>query len=110
MQTAAPLVLEAASTGDALAAGIVREQTRALAWQARRLVAQSPPIEPRLALFGGLAASAYYRGALQEALREALPAWSCLDAPCPPVSGALRLARAAGSGRASDEGRVTKGE
>ena len=92
IQQMAPLVLEAAEAGDAVARRIVETQTRALARQAAWLAGRAGPIAPRLALLGGLSRSAYYREALSEALLAALPGWRIAEPLHPPVVGALRLA------------------
>ncbi len=93
----APLVLEAAEEGDAVARRIVADQTQALARQAVWLAGRSDPIETRLALLGGLTRSAYYKKALSDALTAALPGWRIQEPLHPPVVGALRLAVAATS-------------
>ena len=95
LQQVAPLVIEAAEGGDAVAARLVGEATQALAQQVARLAGDAGPLTPRVALLGGLAHEAYYYRAFAEALAAALPGW-LLQAPAsPPVEGALRLARAA---------------
>ena len=94
VQQMARLVLDAAEDGDDIARRIVREQTQALARQAAWLAERSGPIAPRLALLGGLSRSTYYKQALSEALRAALPGWRIEQPLHPPVVGALRLAMA----------------
>ena len=97
VQQMAPLVLEAAETGDDVAQRIVAGQTQALARQARWLAGRAGRIEPRLALMGGLTRSDYYKQTLSDALRAALPGWRIQDPLHPPVVGALRLALATAS-------------
>ncbi len=97
VQQMAPLVIEAAEDGDDVAQRIVADQTKALARQARWLIGRAGPIEPRLAVLGGLTQSVYYKQALSDALRAALPGWRMQDPLHPPVVGALRLAIATAS-------------
>lgn len=92
IQEVAPLVLDAAAAGDAVATRIVRDQAAALAEQVRWLVERNASIEPRMALLGGLVRVDYYRSALQDALQERLPSWAIDVLESPPVVGALRLA------------------
>ncbi len=89
---AAPLVLEAAAAGDAVALAIVEEETRRLARQAGWLARRAGNLEPRFALIGGMTRDAFYRGRLRTALLERLPGWRS-EAPLrSPVEGALLLA------------------
>lgn len=92
LQEAAGLVLRAAAAGDAVAQRIIEEQTTALARQVAWLAEQEPPVEPRLALIGGLTNEAVYVEALHAALHRALPEWTIHSTPDAPVTGALRLA------------------
>lgn len=92
--TLAPLLLEAAESGDAVASTVLDAETDALAqqvaWLARRAGGR---LEKRVALLGGLVGEAPYRRALLQALAHRLPGW--FAAPCAraPVEGAVRLAR-----------------
>ncbi|WP_457654061.1 BadF/BadG/BcrA/BcrD ATPase family protein [Rhodocaloribacter sp.] len=89
---AAPLVLEAAAAGDAVAAAVVDEESRRLARQAGWLAHRTGDLEPRFALIGGMTRNAFYRDRLRAALLERLPGWR-LEAPHrSPVEGALLLA------------------
>jgi glucosamine kinase len=88
----APLVVQAASTGDTEAARILREQTGALADQVSWLAGRTREIERRVGLMGGLTASPDYASVLTEALRERLPVWQIDRVVDPPVAGACRLA------------------
>lgn len=92
IQDMAPLVIEAAAAGDAIATDIVARQTHQLARQVGWLVDQSGDIEPRVALLGGLAREAAYAEAMEHALQEALPGWTVKVLQQRPVIGALRLA------------------
>lgn len=92
MQNVAPLVIEAAVAGDAVAARIVDDQTDQLARQVEWLIAQCDETEPRIALLGGLMQETHYAEALQRTLRDRLPGWSVEQMHRRPVVGALRLA------------------
>ncbi len=98
LQEAAGLVLRAAAAGDAIAQRILEEQTAALAQQVVWLAEREPPVEPRLALIGGLTNEAVYVEAFHAALYRALPDWTIHPTPEAPVTGALRLALRNGSG------------
>lgn len=93
LQHAAPLVLEAAAGGDAVARRILTEQTHALARQVGYLARRAEAVTPRVALLGGLSEEAPYQEAFAEALARVLPAWPLQKPDGPPVEGALRLAR-----------------
>lgn len=92
IQNVAPLVIEAAADGDAIATQIVHTQTRRLTRQVRWLIAQAGDIEPRMALLGGLAREPHYAHVLKQALHADLPEWSIEVLQQRPVVGALRLA------------------
>lgn len=92
MQDVAPLVIEAAVAGDAVAKRIIDEQTDRLACQVEWLIARSGDTEPRIALLGGLVQETHYAHALQQTLHEHLPDWSTRTIRRRPVVGALRLA------------------
>ncbi len=92
VQDIAPLVIRAAAAGDAVARGIVDEQTRLLARQVEWLTARCDNLEPRVALLGGLVQEAYYAQVLRRTLRERLADWSIQTMRRRPVVGALRLA------------------
>lgn len=93
MQEAAALVLEAADAGDAVASGIIADQTAFLAKQVGWLAARCPSMRSRIALFGGLTKARSYADALRTALAECLPSWSVWREEAPPVTGALQLAK-----------------
>ncbi len=92
LSEAAPVILEAAAGGDAVAEAIVREQTRSLARQAGFLRRRLPDLDHRFALLGGMNRNAYYADLLQTALLEALPGWRRHPPSGAPVEGALLLA------------------
>lgn len=92
MQDVAPLVIEAALDGDAVARQIVEDQTDQLTCQVEWLIGRCDETEPRIALMGGLIRETHYASVLQQTLRERLPNWSVQTLDQRPVVGALRLA------------------
>lgn len=92
VQHMALLVLEASQQGDPAARHIVEHEVAALAAQAARLVERSAPVEPRLALCGGLAGSAHYTDTFAAALRRVLPEWTVSRPAADALEGALRVA------------------
>lgn len=88
----APLVLEAAWSGDVVARQLVREGARALALRAAWAVLQAGRVPTRLALVGGLTEHEGYRTELLGAIAEELPGWSVVRAEITPVEAALRRA------------------
>lgn len=96
VQEAAPLVVEAAAAGDAVARHIVETQVSALAAQVAWLASRADEVTPRVALLGGLMREPFYRERLTAALHEVLPAWTVQPTQHPAVFGALRLALALG--------------
>lgn len=93
LQEAAPLVLEAARQGDAVARQLTLEQARTLARQAREFTRQYSDITQRFALLGGLTSDPFYHDALAGALRDVLPDWEEATPRLSPVMGALLMAR-----------------
>lgn len=103
LQEAAPLLLEAAASGDGVALALLAEETEALARQAGLLARGRDGLERRVALAGGLGGVPVYREAFTAALARHLPDWR-LEAPRhTPVVGAWRLAQRAPGGRAHPE-------
>lgn len=92
MQDVAPLVIEAALDGDAVARQIVDDQTDQLTCQVEWLIGRCDETEPRIALMGGLIRETHYAKVLQRTLTERLPNWSVQTLDQRPVVGALRLA------------------
>lgn len=92
VQNAAPLVLEAATQGDAVAQHIIEEETGALSRQVEWLIDRGCDIEPRIALLGGLIQDDYYTQSLRDALTHRFPTWSIQKLQRRPVVGALHLA------------------
>lgn len=93
LQQFAPLVIQAASSGDAVARRIIEDQTRQLAKQVRWLYSRCQSVEPQVALLGGLVNEPYFRQALEDALHAELPGWRVTQPRNRPVVGAWRLAR-----------------
>ena len=92
VQRMAPIVVAAASAGDAVARSILQDQTARLAEQARWLAGRCSDVRPRFALLGGLIREAPYKTALAAALGEKLPGWRLEEPLHAPVYGALHLA------------------
>ncbi len=92
LQDVAPLVIRAATEGDAVASGIVDRHTHQLAQQVGWLVERCTDIEPRVALLGGLSSETPYARALRDALHNVLPGWAVEVVQQRPVVGALHLA------------------
>lgn len=88
----APLVLEAAWSGDEVARRLVWEGAHALARRAAWAVFQAGRVPTRLALIGGLTEHEGYRRELLGAIAEELPGWSVVKAEISPVEAALRRA------------------
>lgn len=93
LQSFAPIVVHTAEDGDAVAQTIISQQTGSLAHVVEALAKRCGPIERRIALVGGLINEAYYRAALQQALRKVLPGWETQLPDHRPVVGALRMAQ-----------------
>jgi N-acetylglucosamine kinase-like BadF-type ATPase len=92
LQQVAPLVLDAAADGDAIARQIVDTQTGRLADQAAWLAARCPDLLRRIAALGGLTGADTYADALRTALEQRLPGWTVRIASERPADGALRRA------------------
>lgn len=98
LQRFAPIVIEAARSGDEIAAAIVAEQTEQLARQVRWLANRCSSVRPLLALLGGLTNEPLYRRALSEALLNEFPDWTIMEPLNRPVVGAWRMATRTASG------------
>ena len=94
LQQFAPVVLEAARTGDPVARHIVDDQVARLVeqvgWLLQRL---GDDVAPRMALAGGLMNEPFYVARLREQLARRWPDWSVEVQRRRPVEGALQLAR-----------------
>ena len=92
VQHMARLVLEASENGDPMARHIVEQEADALTRQAARLVERSPPVEPKLALCGGLANSSHYTDTFAAALQHVLPGWKLCKPAADALEGAIAMA------------------
>lgn len=106
VQDIAPLVIRAATAGDAVAQQIIDAQTRQFARQVEWLIARCDNLEPRMALMGGLMQEAYYAHTLRQTLHERLADWSIQTMRRRPVVGALRLACRSGRADEPENGRA----
>ena len=93
IQNMAPLVLKAAANGDVLAGACVDKEVTALVARVANLIRRSEKIEPRLAVHGGLANSAYYLNTFKRTLDNTLPSWTLFEPESDALEGALRLAQ-----------------
>lgn len=91
--TVAPLVLDAAAEGDAVATDRLVTQVNRLAKQVGWLLGRDAPISPRIALAGGLTKNDHYRHHLRQALADHVPDATVERLRDEPVAGALRRAR-----------------
>ena len=92
LQDVAPLVMEAAANGDAVAADILTSQADALMEQLEWLLDGTDDIAPRIALLGGMLRNGHYAEVLRRTLRTRVPGWSAEVLRHEPVVGALRRA------------------
>jgi glucosamine kinase len=97
VQDMAPVVLQAARSGDAEAIRILEEQADRLSEQVSWLANRRNDIEQRIALIGGLSGADPYREILTSAIRTRLPGHDVKTEARPPVHGALSLAEKLGS-------------
>ncbi|CAM3214884.1 N-acetylglucosamine kinase [Rhodothermus bifroesti] len=93
VQEFAPVVLEAARAGDAVALRIVEEQVAQLVAQVDWLLWKLEAVRPCIALAGGLTREPFYVECLCRKLQSVLPDWSVEVEQRRPVEGALLLAR-----------------
>ena len=93
LQDVAPLVIEAAADGDAVATDILTAQVNELARQVEWLLGETDDVAPRIALLGGMLQNEHYAAALRRALADRAPDWSVEELRREPVMGALRRAR-----------------
>jgi N-acetylglucosamine kinase-like BadF-type ATPase len=89
----APLVLDAAAEGDAVATRLLTTQVAGLAEQAAWLLGRDASLAPRLTLVGGLTQNDHYAHHLRRALAERVPDATVERLRDAPVAGALRRAR-----------------
>lgn len=93
MQDVAPLVVDAAADGDAVADRIVHDAAKGLTEQVGWLVHQSDPISAEITLLGGMVQNEHYDQLLRHHLHDQFPDWSVRHLRTEPVTGALRRAR-----------------
>jgi len=93
LQDVAPLVIEAAADGDAVATDILTSQVAELVRQVEWLLGETDDVAPRIALLGGMLQNEHYAAALRRALADRVPDWSVEGLQREPVVGALRRAR-----------------
>jgi len=93
MQDVAPLVVDAAAAGDAVAARILHTAGEGLTEQVSWLVHHAQTIAPRITLLGGMVQNEHYDTVLRQHLRDHFPDWSVQQLQAEPVTGALRRAR-----------------
>ena len=93
LQDVAPLVIEAAADGDAVATDILTSQVAELVRQVEWLLGETDDVAPRIALLGGMLQNEHYAAALRRALADRVPDWSVEGLQREPVIGALRRAR-----------------
>lgn len=93
IQGIAPLVIEAADDGDAVASDILRSQVDQLVEQVGWLLNRAGAITPRITLLGGMLRNERYETCLRRRLQDRFPDWSVEVLQDEPVVGALRRAR-----------------
>lgn len=89
----APLLVDAAHAGDAVASRLLTDATDALAEQVSWIASQNRSIAPRITLLGGLLEAPFYAQALRQALAAVVPEWTVNQLETASVTGALRRAR-----------------
>lgn len=92
----APLVVEAASAGEPQACELLEREAAILVRQIELLTTPQDPVEPRVALVGGLANAPVYADVLRRSIDALAGDWYVTDAREAPEQGALRLARKRG--------------
>jgi N-acetylglucosamine kinase-like BadF-type ATPase len=93
VQTVAPLVLDAAANGDAVASDLLSTQVQRLSEQVARLLNRDVPVAPRITLIGGMLRHDHYAECLHRCLQDRCADWSIGILQDEPVLGALRRAR-----------------
>ncbi|MFB6249894.1 MAG: BadF/BadG/BcrA/BcrD ATPase family protein [Salinibacter sp.] len=93
MQDVAPLVVDAAAEGDAVASHILRDAAEGLTEQVGWLVRRAQTIAPHITLLGGMVQNDHYDHVLRRHLHDHFPDWSVQQLQTEPVMGALRRAR-----------------
>jgi len=93
LQDVAPLVIEAAADGDAVATDILTSQVADLLRQIEWLLDETNDVAPQVALVGGMIRNAHYAALLRRALADRVPEGGVTVLQEEPVVGALRRAR-----------------
>lgn len=97
LQDLAPLVIEVAERGDAVASEILTTQVADLAQQVEWLLRQTDTVDSRIALFGGMLQNDHYAQCLRRTLLDRFPEWTIEPLEREPAEGALLRARSLGS-------------
>ncbi|PSQ76854.1 MAG: N-acetylglucosamine kinase [Bacteroidetes bacterium QH_7_62_13] len=92
VQAVAPLVIEAAAEGDAVASALLSEHVSRLVEQIGWVLTRTEAMSSRITLLGGLLQNAHYEERLRSCLRERFPAWRVGRLEEEPAVGALRRA------------------
>jgi len=93
VQAVAPLVIEAAADGDAVASDLLTTQVAQLVDQVEWLLNRADDVAPRVTLVGGMLQNERYAQRLRRLLRDRFPDWAVKILQSEPVVGALRRAR-----------------
>lgn len=93
VQTVAPLVIDAAADGDAVAGRILTTQASALARHVEWVLNHDVEMASRITLLGGMVRNDHYARTLRQTLNDRFPEWSVEFLKNEPVEGALRRAR-----------------
>lgn len=93
IQTVAPLVINTAVEGDAVASNILSTQITRLTEQVEWLLNRGGTITPRITLLGGMLQNDYYTQCLRRVLGDRFPDWAIEVLQKEPAVGALRRAR-----------------
>jgi len=93
VQAVAPLVIEAAADGDAVADDLLTTQVAQLVDQVGWLLKRADDVTPRITLLGGMLQNERYAQCLRRLLQDRFPDWAVEILQAEPVVGALRRAR-----------------
>ncbi len=88
----APLILNAANQGDAVAISLVQKETELLARQSKWLLAKYPNLTPRYTIIGGLSNNEYYVNTFRRAMKKIWPAGVFALPNATPAEGAVQIA------------------
>jgi len=93
VQTVAPLVVDAAANGDAVASELLASQVSQLAEQVGWLLNRATEMASRITLLGGMLQNDLYEQCLRRRLQDRFPNWTVEVLQEEPVVGALRRAK-----------------